>query len=181
MSTMQGDLSSLYVVIRDGLKRKHEEFISKYGPEVSIESATREMTIDRVSAKIKFVAKIFKDAGIISAWREVNASGAFGDFPQSIELSAASSHGRIYLLNDAGCIIVSNCVGVADQLDANVAVVMRDDHDKICLRYHNVLEDDFNWEGFCSDLLDAAHKVLYCKTPAMKRRLESVIRGKTDS
>lgn len=143
------------------VKTKHKEFFKKYKVFVSKNINSRMLERTKLFARLQLVCKAFVEAGVVEKYDIANILG----HSDSIVLNVTGGLESIYLLNDCtDLIILSGYVASEDALSGRIILTQGKSYSAkttVCKRYSNVLDENFDWMDFSSDLLDVIHKSIY--------------------
>jgi len=93
-----------------------------------------------------------------------------GTYPMSIQIGKKGYPICLYLLNTGKDIILSDSVGLAltdGTMETRILLVT--DTKRVCKRFHNVLDADFQWEKMADMMLDSIHETIYDRHEAVQK------------
>ena len=167
-------MSQLNVVfpdIADMVARRHAEFVERFGEVIAKLDGDHAISTARIKAKLELLVKAFHQSKVIDGVSYGVVSSRDGVFPMSLCLNRDSCHTGLYLLNTGKDVIVSDSVGLAQTISTlDSRIVLVTDTKRVCKRFSDVLNDDFDWIKMAEFVLDAVHEVMYDGVEA--RRME---------
>jgi len=154
-----------YQDILDSVKEKHNKFIGKYSGSIEKVLSDFWMELDLTYARLSFVAKILKDAKIISGYKEIPVMVEGTTFNRSIALSVDFGTSCIYLLNYGRNVFIYEGVAIENPGNMSFLVWSQNDQTK---KYCDVLNDEFDWKEFTLYVTDVIHKSSYRRKEAIQ-------------
>jgi len=156
------DLSERFPEIRSDIAAKHNAYLKKFGPALSIVAGELELSRTRILAKMKLMSQIFLDNKIIDEAIEMVVSSKDGTYPMSMKIGKRGNPMCLYLLNNGMDIIISDSIGLAitdHTMDTRIILVTDQRH--VFYKFYNVLNDDFSWDDMANIMLNSIHRTIY--------------------
>ena len=155
------------------LREYHRSFFDKCSPFIVKNVGGRALERGALLIRMGFIAKALRESGVIDSYKEVDVL----NHAQSIELQPKLGLEPFYLLNDCTDVIAI-CGGIAceDALSGRLVLVHGEassSKSTFFKRYKNVLSDEFDWDIFAHEILEAIHKTLYNKSEVLKEFVNS--------
>ena len=147
-----------YQVVLDAVKQKHNTFMGKFSSSIEKTLSDFRLELDLTYAKLSFVAKILKDAKVISDYKEIAVTVEGTTFPRSIVLSSDYGTPFVYMLNYGRNVFVYE--GVAIEHPGNLSFLVWSQNEQT-KKYCEVLDDEFDWKEFTLYVTDVIHKSSY--------------------
>ena len=147
------------------IRQQHDGFMARY--QVLVERNVHERHYARVQtqARIRLVAEIFKNAGVITDFNDVDIVR----YSQSVVMAPSIGDYPVYLLNDCYNVIAASGTLVGqDPFTARLMVANQNTKESFYLKAADVLEDGFDWTAFASQLLNEMHEMVYSQEQAMR-------------
>jgi hypothetical protein len=147
-----------YQDILASVKEKHNQFIDKFSGSIDKALSDFKMEVDLTYARLSFVAKILKDAKVISNYKETEVMVEGTCFFRSITLTVDYGICFVYLLNSGRNVFVYEGVALAHPGNLSFLVWSQNDQTK---KFCDVLSEDFDWKQFVLYVADVIHKSSY--------------------
>ena len=166
----EDDMSNLsveYPEISKMVLERHDVFLKKFGSTIAKLDGDHTIATTRIRAKLDLFAKAFLHSGVIDEVSYGMVSSRDGVFPMSMCIGRKGV--CLYLLNTGKDVVVSDSVGLGQSismLDSRIVLVT--DTKRVCKRFCDVLDDDFDWMKMAEFVLEAVHEVMYDRDEARR-------------
>ncbi len=155
--------------LRDFIQEKHQKFLSKMGEKVHLAMAQHLLDYEIVAAKLKYIASIMKEIGVIDEFVEHNVYAMERFFPCSITMGIKYPAPTVTVLNGGDELIIVN--GVIKQDVISQAMHLSGEGTDSMKVFSGAISDTFDWKAFCNELLDFIYNVVYKR----KQIIESLL------
>ena len=154
--------------IQEAISKQHAGFMSRYSCLVEKYVQDRNLNRSKTNARLRLVASIFRDAGVVSDYKDVDILG----YPSSVVLFPKIGEMPVYLLNDCDQVVAA-AGDVMGQYAMTARLVMvtnaRNVGGGFYASFNGVLFDDsFDWMAFCVFLLERIHELVYRRSDIMR-------------
>jgi len=136
--------------IHKNVKKKHSEFLTKFGDAPSIISVNNQLKLTRLKAKFESILKIFIEEKVISDYERMELDGV-----EYFILEKDNMPKRVHI------VIALDSIIIADQslysivgIETSIKEIFQIPHGK-----ENI--EDFDWEEFSNNLLNIIHSLIY--------------------
>jgi hypothetical protein len=147
-----------YAEILGEVKGIHDHLMGLYSVNLDKRMSEDRSFFDVTYAKLSYIAKILKDAKIISIYKEIDVMVEGTMFPRSVMLMVDWSTIPIYLLNFGKDVYVY--VGVAIEHPGNLSFLIWSQNNQT-KKHSGVLEEDFDWKKFAISVVHTIHESAY--------------------
>ena len=154
------------------VKEKHNKFIGNFSSSIEKVLSDFSMEVDLTYARLSFVAKILKDAKVISDYKEIEVMVEGTTFPRSIVLFIDYGTSCIYMLNYGRNIFVYEGVAVENPGNLSFLVWSRNEQTK---KFYNIFDDEFDWKEFSLYVVDVIHKSSYKRKEVVENAFNSIL------
>lgn len=155
--------------LRDHIKERHGVFMEKMGGKANILLSQNLLDYEVTLAKIRYIATILKDEGVIDVFGENHIYAMDKFYPCSLTLGMNFPSPSITILNGAKELVVISGIVRKDILSQAFHVSM--DGSEQCVSFGGVQDESFDWSNFTDKLLDFIHNIFYRK----RQLIESLI------
>lgn len=156
------DLSVEFPVISQMISERHTVFLKKFGPTIAKLDGDHTITTSRIRAKLDLLVKAFLQVRVIDEVSYGIVSSRDGVFPMSLCISRKGCQTCLYLLNDGKDVVVSDSVGLGQSINTlESRIVLVTGTQRVCKRFCDVLEGEFDWKKMAEFILEAIHEVMY--------------------
>lgn len=141
------------------IAKQHSDFLRGYSKLVEKNIQECNLLRAKTNARLRLVGHIFVQANVVKEYRDIGVLG----YPDSVAMFPVVGSQPIYLLNDCNAVVAATGdVMGQDVLTANLVMVSNASGvNGFYKRFENILNEDFDWTGFCMFLLNGIHDVIY--------------------
>jgi len=157
-----------YQDILTAVKEKHNKFVGKFSSAIEKALSDFKMEVDLTYARLSFVAKILKDAKVISNYKEIEVMVEGTSFLRSIALTVDYGTCFIYMLNSGRNVFIYE--GVALEHPGNLSFLVWSQNDQT-KKFCEVLNDEFDWKEFTLYVADVIYKSSYRRKEAIENAI----------